>query len=156
MDDAELRQYLSRHKEELFCELKEEINNNDITDIEWDGSNLWITDLKRGSFLSDKKLKQSYVDNLSIRLANIMMTSFNRSSPVLEANTEDLRISIWHESRCGSKSISIRKIPRTIRFCHESLIESGYAPETIINLLENCITAHLNCVYGGQPHADCV
>ena len=153
MDDAELRQYLSRHKEELFCELKEEINNNDITDIEWDGSNLWITDLKRGSFLSDKKSKQSYVDNLSIRLANIMMTSFNRSSPVLEANTEDLRISIWHESRCGSKSISIRKIPRTIRFCHESLIESGYAPETIINLLENCITAHLNCVYGGQPHA---
>lgn len=153
MNGEELRQYLARHKEELFDELKDEIDDNDITDIEWDGYNLWITHLKYGSYLSDKKLRSDYVDNLSIRLANIMMTSFNRSNPVLEANTENLRISIWHESRCGVKSIAIRKIPRSIRFCHESLIGSGYAPEKIINLLENCTRAHMNCVIGGQPHA---
>lgn len=153
MNGEELRQYLAIHKEELFDELKDEIDDPDITDIEWDGSNLWITHLKRGCYMSDKKLESSYVDNLSIRLANIMMTSFNRSNPVLEANTEDLRISIWHESRCTSKSIAIRKIPQSIRFCHESIIRSGYAPEKIINLLENCITAHMNCVIGGQPHA---
>jgi pilus assembly protein CpaF len=153
MNEEELKQYLAKHKEELFDELKDEIDDNDITDIEWDGYNLWITHLKKGSYLSRKKLGSNYVDNLSIRLANIMMTSFNRSNPVLEANTENLRISIWHESRCGAKSIAIRKIPRSIRFSHESLIGSGYAPETIINLLENCTRAHMNCVIGGQPHA---
>lgn len=73
-----------------------------------------------------------------------MMVSFNRSVPVLEANTEDLRISIWHESRCGKKSIAIRKIPIYIRFNHKSLLDSGYAPETLINLLENCTKAHMN------------
>ena len=28
-----------------------------------------------------------------------------------------------------------------------------YAPESIITLLENCVTAHLSTVIGGQPHA---
>ena len=39
MNGEELRQYLARHKEELFDELKDEIDDNDITDIEWDGYN---------------------------------------------------------------------------------------------------------------------
>lgn len=153
MNGDELRQYLSKHKGELFNELRDEIDDDDITDIEWDGYNLWITHLRKGRYISAKKLKSAYADNLSIRLANIMETSFNRSNPVLEANTENLRISIWHESRCGTKSIAIRKIPQSIRFCHESLVTDGYAPETIINLLENCTRAHMNCVIGGQPHA---
>lgn len=153
MNEKELKQYVKQHRDELFSELREEIINDDITDIEWDGYNLWITDLKRGSYMSGKKLAASYVDNLAIRLSNIMMTSFNRSYPILEANTEELRISIWHESRCGRKSMAIRKIPLSVRFNHKSLIESRYAPETIVNLLENCVRAHMNCVIGGQPHA---
>lgn len=73
--------------------------------------------------------------------------------PILEANTESLRISIWHESRCGRKSMAIRKIPQKLRFGHADLVRSDYAPESIITLLENCVTAHLSTVIGGQPHA---
>ena len=93
------------------------------------------------------------MDNLSIRLANIMGVPFNRVHPILEANTETLRISIWHESRCGKKSMAIRKIPGKLRFGHVDLIQSDYAPENIITLLENCVTAHLSTVIGVQPHA---
>ena len=75
-----------------------------------------------------------------------MKVPFNRSVPVLEANTDSLRISIWHESRCTKKSVAIRKIPLSIRFDHNSLINSRYCPETIISLLENCVKAHMNCV----------
>lgn len=148
-----LKELINCNKEELFSELHFEILNEDITDIEWDGYNLWITDLKRGSYVSNKKLSECYVENLSIRLSNIMKTSFNRSYPILEANTEDLRISIWHESRCGKKSVAVRKIPQKLRFGHAELVRSGYAPENLINLVENCIKAHLNCVICGQPHA---
>ena len=152
-DDLQLKEYLEKYSKDLFCELKEEINDDNVTDIEWDGYNLWITDLTQGSFLSKKKLKDVYVDNLAIKLANIMKVPFNRSVPVLEANTDSLRISIWHESRCTKKSVAIRKIPLSIRFDHNSLINSRYCPETIISLLENCVKAHMNCVIGGQPHA---
>ena len=37
--------FISENKDELFREIPEEIENDNITDIEWDGYNLWLTDL---------------------------------------------------------------------------------------------------------------
>ena len=137
MDKEDLKDIIEKNKDELFSEIAQEINNDNVTDIEWDGYNLWITELGIGSYISGKELSDRYVENVSIKLANIMGVSFNRSRPILEANTEKLRISIWHESRCHKKSMSIRKIPEYLRFSHKDLVESDYAPESIINLLEN-------------------
>lgn len=39
---------------------------------------------------------------------------------------------------------------KDIRFL---LLYAFLAPEELINLLENCVIAHMNCVIGGQPHA---
>lgn len=149
----QIRNMIEKNRKELFHELEEELSQEYVTDVEWDGYQLWITDLKVGSYLSPKKLSEQYVENLSIRLANIMKIPFNRMHPILEANTEELRISIWHESRCGRKSIAIRKIPLTVRFDHQILVDTDYAPEPLINLMENCIRAHMNTIIGGQPHA---
>lgn len=153
MNNTDLKELIEKNKEELFSEISEEINNEKVTDIEWDGYNLWITELGIGSYISGKELSDQYVENISIKLANIMGVQFNRSRPILEANTENLRISIWHESRCQKKSMAIRKIPEYLRFDHNTLVESDYAPESIINLLENSVSAHLSVVVGGQPHA---
>ena len=153
MNSLDLKELIEKNKDELFSEISDEIDNEKITDIEWDGYNLWITELGIGSYISGKELSDKYVENISIKLANIMGVQFNRSRPILEANTENLRISIWHESRCQKKSMSIRKIPEYLRFDHMTLIESRYAPESIINLLENSVSAHLSIVVGGQPHA---
>ena len=49
--------------------------------------------------------------------------------------------------------MAIRKIPTRLRFRHQDIVQAGYAPEALINLLENCVTAHCNIVIGGQPHA---
>ncbi|WP_051555000.1 ATPase, T2SS/T4P/T4SS family [Lachnospira multipara] len=153
MINEELKEVLANRKNELFSELIDEINDEYITDIEWDGYNLWITKLGEGCKISSKKLSDRYVDNLSIKLANIMEVPFNRIHPILEANTKTLRISIWHESRSSKKSVAIRKIPEKLRFGHDSLIESNYISEELLNLLENSVIAHLSTVIGGQPHA---
>lgn len=153
MVNENLKDAIINRKNELFSELLGEINNDNITDIEWDGYNLWITELGRGCRISSKELSDKYLDNLSIKLANIMEVPFNRIHPILEANTETLRISIWHESRSGRKSVAIRKIPEKLRFDHESLIESNYVNKEILSLIENSVTAHLSTVIGGQPHA---
>ena len=148
-----LKGYIRQNRAELFREIEDLIQNEDVTDIEWDGYYLWVTDLKKGCYCHNIRLNEEYVDNLAIRLANIMKVPFNRAYPILEANTEDLRISIWHESRCTKKSMAIRKIPTRLRFRHQDIVQAGYAPEALINLLENCVTAHCNIVIGGQPHA---
>lgn len=151
--ELEIELQVKKYAKELFSEIAQEIANQDITDIEWDGYCLWIKDLKRGSYYSPKKLSNQYVENLSIRLSNIMNRHINRFDPVLEANTKDLRISVWHESIAGKKSVAIRKIPLYLRFSHESLLEEQYCSAQILNLLENCVIAHFNSIIGGQPNA---
>ena len=115
MNSLDLKELIEKNKDELFSEISDEIDNEKITDIEWDGYNLWITELGIGSYISGKELSDKYVENISIKLANIMGVQFNRSRPIL--------------------------------------VESRYAPESIINLLENSVSAHLSIVVGGQPHA---
>lgn len=151
--EQSLKGFIRQNRAELFCEIDVLIQDENVTDIEWDGYFLWVTDLRRGCYRHSSRLSDSYVDNLAIRLANIMKVPFNRAYPILEANTEELRISIWHESRCTKKSMAIRKIPTTLRFHHQDIVRDGYAQEGLINLLENCVTAHCNIVIGGQPHA---
>ena len=116
-----------------------------VTDIEWDGYNLWITQLGRGCYISMKELSDRYMDNLSIRLANIMGASFNRMHPILEANTESLRISIWHESRCGKKEHGNKKdTTESCDFGHADLMSGLTTLRRVLShCLENCVTAHL-------------
>jgi len=155
MEEKELQvqSMIERNKEELFYEIRDEIADDSITDIEWDGHNLWITRLGSGCFISIKELSDRFMDNLSIKLSNIMGVPFNRIHPILEANTDTLRISIWHESRCGKKSMSIRKIPQKLRFNHEILVKTGYAPDSILSILEASIIGKLSVVIGGTPHS---
>lgn len=148
-----LKELIEAQKKDLFSEIDEYLSNDKITDIEWDGCNLWITELGKGCYKVDKKLTAQFIANLSIRLSNIMKTNFNVANPVMEAHTEDLRISIFHESRSESKSLTIRKIPTTLRYDHETIVNSKMMPEELLNLLENCVMAHSNIVIGGRPHA---
>lgn len=148
-----LDEIIEKNRKDLFSELNEFLDNEKITDIEWDGEHLWITELGKGCYPVDKKLSIDFVNNLSIRLSNIMKTNFNALNPILEAHTKELRISIFHESRAGEKSITIRKIPTNIRYDHEKLVKDNTIPEELLNLLENCVKAHCNIVVGGRPHA---
>ena len=136
-DKMSIEELINNIKDTLFIDLTEEMNNDSITDIEWDGDCLWLKQIGIGCYLSPKKLSKNYVDNLAIRLSNIMGRNFNQANPVLEADTKTLRISITHESRSGKKSITIRKLSVVMRYGHEDLVNAGTIPEKLLNLLEN-------------------
>lgn len=148
-----LDEIIKKQRKDLFSEIEEYLDNPKITDIEWDGFHLWLTELGKGCYRVEKKLSTSFVANLSIRLSNIMNKNFNIANPFLEAHTEDLRISISHESRSENKSLTIRKIPTNLRYNHERLINDKTISEDLLNLLENCVKAHCNIIIGGRPHA---
>ena len=60
-DNTNLNTLIEMNKDILFSELADEINNDNVTDIEWDGYNLWISDLTQGCYLSDRQLGDEYV-----------------------------------------------------------------------------------------------
>ena len=136
----------------IFEPIQNYINDSNVTDIDWNGDNLWITDITKGRYMSNLKLSDEFILNLCTKLSNVQNQQFNRHDPILEAAFANFRISIWHESFAGKRSISIRSNPPYLRFVtRESIYQSGYCTERMLNFLENCVRAHLNIVVGGLP-----
>ena len=81
-----------------------------------------------------------------------MNVQFNQNHPLLEAETDNLRISILHDSVTNTGiSISIRKTPAIRRIKKDSMIREQYCTEEIDTFMENAIRAHCTVIVGGLP-----
>lgn len=130
------------------------IQEPNVTDIDYNGSKLWITDLEKGKYVSEENITESFIQTFSHNIANCVNKQFNNTNMVLEADTSELRISIVHPSVAASGiSICIRKSPPIIRNTINGMIETGYCQEKILQLLINCVLAKMNFVFGGEPGA---
>lgn len=135
-------------------EIEDYIKDDNVTDINWNGKDLWISDLRKGVYKSDRKLSSKFVKDISNRFANMVKTHFNKETPLLEAQTDTLRISVYHDSvLAGNVSIAIRKVPPECRITAESMLETNYCSKEIIDFLQSAIKAHCNIVIGGLPGA---
>lgn len=138
---------------ENYGDLLPYIEDNNVTDVNWNGTALWIDDLTKGRYMSDVKLTDEFVDSFSTRVSNVVSKAFNKYSSVLEAETEELRISIIHSSKSiTGTSISIRKTPAIKRINFEESIKKGdYCSEEIANLMSNAVKSKLNILICGLP-----
>lgn len=139
--------------EENFGALLPFIRDIEVTDINWNGKDLWIDDVSRGRYCSGIKLDNDFIEAFCIRVANVVSKTFNKYYPRLEAETDDLRITIIHKSVSHTgTTISIRKTPivKRITFA-KSIREDYYCPEEVANLLSNSVKAKFNIVIGGLP-----
>lgn len=100
-----------------------------VTDINWNGKQLWIDDLERGRYMAADILSADFVERLVTLIANVTNQVINRTHPVMEAETEELRISIVHQSVAHTgTSLSLRKTPAIRRLKKGNLVEEGYCP----------------------------
>ena len=140
--------------EEQFGIFWKYISESDITGINYNGKELWLTDLKRGRYKADEEVPEKFLEQFVNVIANCANKQFNDANPLLEADTKDLRISILHPSVAKSGlSISLRKSPPMVRSTIDGMIQSGYCSKKIMELLLNCVTAKMNFVFGGEPGA---
>lgn len=140
--------------EEQFGVFWKYIKEPDVTDIDYNGSKLWITDLKKGRYAAEEEITESFLNSFTHNIGNCVNKQFNNANKVLEADTKELRISIVHPSVAASGiSICIRKSPPIIRNNINGMIKSSYCPEKILHLLINCVLAKMNFVFGGEPGA---
>lgn len=138
-----------------FGPLWEYIKDDDITDVDFNGTDLWITDTaNRRKKIEDHGITPRFVNQFSQRVANQVSKPFNKANNLLEAETDTLRISILHESAAVSgRSICLRKSLPTVRITARGILDNDYMPRPIMNLLVNCIRAKMNFVIGGEPAA---
>lgn len=125
-----------------------------ITDINWNGKQLWIDHLEDGRFMASDVLTSDFVERFVALIANVTNQNLNQRNPVMEAETEELRISIVHQcvAHTGT-TISLRKIPAVRRLDKRDMVMDGYCSEEILSFLMNCIASHCNIVICGLPGA---
>lgn len=139
-------------KDENFGPLLKYIKEENVTDLNFNGKDLWIEDLRLGRYKAEETLTPEFVNQFATRIANVVSESFNQYHNLLEAETETLRISIIHESVAHTgTSISIRKTPAIRRITEENIIKDNYCSQEVLDFLQNCIKGKVNMVFCGLP-----
>ena len=140
---------------EDFGPLKDLVLDDTITDIDFNGKDLWTIDQDNRKVKHDEiDVKPAFIRRLAQNIANAEATEFNQQNPSVEAETEDLRISIIHNSIAQTgTTICIRKTPIVQRIIEKDAIAKGYCSREILSLLINCVKAHMNIIICGEPRA---
>lgn len=140
-------------KRENFGPLWPYVLNDQITDVDYNGRELWVTDLRRGRYpVKEHQVTEEFMDQFTHRIGNLVNKPFNKSNNLLEAETDTLRISIVHESVAVSgRSCCIRKALPKVRMTQEIMLKEGYLSEEMHDFLCNCIKVKMNLVFCGEP-----
>ena len=109
--------------EENYGELLPFILDDDVTDIDINmnmqtGENeVWITHTLNGEYKEENLLlTEKFIDQFTNNLRSTVNKPFNQEEVSLEADTDDLRISILHESVTQTgRAVCIRKTPPFLR-----------------------------------------
>ncbi len=142
---------------DYFGPLWKFVSNDEITDIDYNGTQIWITNTFneryqiKGSFVNEY-MTDGFVEQFSQRIANVVSRQFNKLNPELEAETSELRVTLLHESvaRTG-RCISIRKTPPLIRLTIEKALEEEFCSREILSFLINCVSMKMNMIFCGMP-----
>ena len=113
------------------------ILDENITDINW-SQGLWVNDLNKGRYkIKGFTLDDNFIQQFYTRISNLMNVQFNKNNPLLEAETDNLRISILHDSVTNTGiSISIRKTPAVRRINRDSIVKDDYCNGDIDTFME--------------------
>ncbi|CAM3646184.1 CpaF/VirB11 family protein [Erysipelothrix urinaevulpis] len=136
-----------------FGKLKDFVEDPNVTDINFNGTDVWIDHLDKGRCTYGDMLDAKEALHLAERIANCVNQQFNGQNPVLEADLDVLRVSILHPSVCGNVSISIRKSYRKTRFKADEILNNNYISRSALKFLEYAIQARANIMISGLPGA---
>lgn len=137
--------------DDTFGPLLPYVEDKDVTDIRWDGNNLWVDNLKLGKIKTGIKLDEKFINKFTQRVADSSNASFNASSPVLEGETDALRIACLHESKTNTgTAITIRKTEAECRLNDTNIINEGYLDKDTLELLKKLVQARCSFVITGD------
>lgn len=82
-------------EDKYFGPLLPFIQDDMVTDVNWNGKELIVDDLERGRHtVAGTEISESFISQFSARIANAVSAPFNKYDPLVEAEVDGLRISI--------------------------------------------------------------
>lgn len=139
--------------ESHFGPLLKYLKQSNITDIDFNGQALWIRDIYNVRIsVNEPIVTEEWINALANRIADATGMPFNMANPVLEVETENLRITCTHSSiSINGVAMCIRKTSKHPRITYESALKDKYADRNILNLIISCVKAKMNIIICGEP-----
>ena len=84
---------------EYFGPLWKYIANEEITDVDYNGREIWLTNIYNERYrvnqaYVDENMTLAFVEQFTQRIANVVSQQFNKQNPELEAETSELRVTV--------------------------------------------------------------
>lgn len=148
---------LDNIQSEFFGPLAPFIYDTEITDIDYNGKDLWITLDNGYRKKTNVNFSEEFLIQFTSKISNSVNRQFNKTHPSLEAEAKtgdniSLRISILSEDAAVTgRTINIRKTPMFSKIDIADSLKSGYFSKEMASFLLNAVKAHLNIVICGEP-----
>ena len=138
---------------ERFPELWKYVSPEDVTDIDYNCGNLWISKTNEATqAIKDERITEEYMRNVAKSMALFSGKSFNAKENRLCVDTESLRVTCVHESVSnGHISICLRKEVAELRFTMDEAIADGFCQRETFNMLINFVLYGINMTFCGVP-----
>lgn len=136
-----------------FGPLEEYLVNDDVTDVSFDNNGqVWLKTLSKGVMrVENPAITNALIEKLAFQCANAMGKNFNMANPVLDAESDELRMNFIHDSVARNGiALQLRKTPAKIRLNKDKIIVDEYIPEHIHNFLVQCVHGHCNIIVSGE------
>lgn len=151
-EEKELEKNISEMSKD-FASLYTYIEDDEVTDIDWDGGQLWVKRAnKKRELVEESVITEGYMYNFALRIALQNSRGFNPVDNVVSCDTDNLRITCIEQSFAVSGlSVAIRKSLSRLRFTAAEALRKNYCEPELMHLLVNCVMARKNFVFCGEP-----
>lgn len=142
--------------QKIFPEVWKYLEDEDVTDLDFNCGNIWQTKVSNIPVqMKDANLTEDYWEKFSALVGKSVNCNFNPAEHTAMADTETLRITCLHktQSKSGYTNVNIRKSHGGLRISRAKALEQGYCSAEMMNMLENCVRAHVSIVFCGLPGA---
>lgn len=126
------------------------LDNSDISDISYNGKNIYIQDTKKGRYKLDSIVNFDDIENYIKQLTYLQNKEFNTENPILDLDYNNLRITANHHSIVDNNiTTTIRKSVAELRIKNEEDLGN----KDILEFLKQCIKANSNILISGKTGA---
>ena len=130
--------------------LSEYLDQEHITDISFNGTDLWIQDNKKGYYKPKKQPTEEEVYRLGKQIADIQGKEFTNSDPILDTDLSYLRVNFVHQSVSPSGTTFAIRVSRPKLVTKDI---ASFANRDVADLLSVLMKAEMNILISGRTGA---
>ena len=130
--------------------LKDLLSLESVTDISYNGDNIYYIDNRYGRLRRDVEVEPQLVKDFIRQIANLSEKQFSYQSPELDVSFGKYRLSALHQSICRRNNVEC--VCFSIRIASSKLrIEENeqFFPKEVVDLLDVLIDSNVSIVIGG-------